>query len=262
MELNLTFQNNFSTAIPIDYQYYLSSWMYSVISQGDSQYASFLHDQGYKNNQNGKIFKLFSFSGLRLPEYVTDRTRNQFYIKGRDIHMKARFKVDHAIESFVMGLFRDQTLKLKNGYNSMASFDVTSVETKKVEISDDRAIIRAITPIVIGRRNENGTETYISPLDEDYNDLFINNLFDKYIASGGTLKSEWQNLSPSFKVLYPDYIKSKLTTIKNDTKQETKVKGWLFDFELVAPREIIEIGLLGGFGKECGMGFGFGEILK
>jgi CRISPR/Cas system endoribonuclease Cas6 (RAMP superfamily) len=40
MELKLTFKNDNSkgTDIPIDYQYFVASWIYSIISKGDAEY--------------------------------------------------------------------------------------------------------------------------------------------------------------------------------------------------------------------------------
>lgn len=260
MELHLTFQNNTRTSIPVDYQYYLSSWIYNILAKGDQSYASFLHDKGYTSTVNNKIFKLFSFSRLFF-EYDQSHDRSSFIVKSPELSMKARFKVDQAIESFIKGLFTDQVLKLKNGYNSMASFEVKTVETRHISISTDYARIRATSPIVISQKTNTNQEEYLAPTHDNYEMLFLNNLFDKYLASGESLKPEWQCMKTSFKLLHPDWIKSKLVTIKSESRQETKVKGWLYDFELVAPREVIEIGLLGGFGKECGMGFGFGEVV-
>ena len=261
MELHLTFHNNARTTIPVDYQYYLSSWIYSILEKGDHTYASFLHDKGYTAGTNGKIFKLFSFSRLSF-EYDHSYDRSSFIVKSPEISMKARFKVDQAIEGFVKGLFTDQVLKLKNGYNSMASFLVKTIETSKVQIFQDYAHIRATSPIVISQRSDTAQEEYLSPTHDNYEQLFFTNLFDKYLASGGSIKPEWHSMKSSFKLLHPNWIKSKLVTIKSESRQETKVRGWIYDFEIVAPREVIEIGLLGGFGKECGMGFGFGDVIR
>lgn len=262
MELQLTFQNPLNTSIPIDYQYFLSSWIYGILSKGDETYARFLHDQGYTAPGKGKVFKLFSFSNLSMGAYEIRDGGKTLLVKSPEVSLKARFKVDQAVQSFVQGLFKDQVLKLKNGYNSMACFDVKTIETSQINIIEDKAIIQAKSPIVISTKNKNGLDQYLSPLDDGYADLFLANLFDKYLASGGAIKPEWQSWTPSFKLLYPQRIKSKLVAIKSDSRQETKVRGWIYQFELVAPKEVIEIGLLGGFGKECGMGFGFGEIIE
>ena len=231
------------------------------MNKGDETYARFLHDQGYTAKTGGKIFKLFSFSNLKINDYEIKNEVNTLIVNSPEVSMKVRFILDQAIESFVKGLFTDQVLKLKNGYNSMACFEVKTVEARQLQVIQDYAHIKATSPIVISQRSESAQEEYLSPTHKNYEQLFLTNLFDKYLVSGKSLKIEWQSIKTSFKLLHPNWIKSKLVTIKSESKQETKVRGWLYDFEIMAPREVIEIGLLGGFGKECGMGFGFGEVV-
>ncbi|MCU0430987.1 MAG: hypothetical protein MUF42_13565 [Cytophagaceae bacterium] len=68
MILNLTFENPQAiSAIPLNYQYYLGSWVYKIIAEGDHDFARFLHQKGYV--QGAKNFKLFTFSMLQVPEY-------------------------------------------------------------------------------------------------------------------------------------------------------------------------------------------------
>ncbi len=52
--------------LPLNYQYPLSAWIYKVLARGDRGFAEFLHEQGYKM-ENQKTFKLFTFSNLRFP---------------------------------------------------------------------------------------------------------------------------------------------------------------------------------------------------
>ncbi|MFM2393319.1 MAG: CRISPR-associated endoribonuclease Cas6 [Bacteroidota bacterium] len=261
MELIITFQNTKpGIAIPMDYQYFLSSWMYNVMSKGDSAYAKFLHDTGYKLEDYHKVFKLFCFSNLYIQDFRYDTEKKIFYINGPLLRMKARFKVDKAIETFIQGLFNGQVLTLKNGFNSMARFDVVNVEVKQVAIHDETVSFHTLSPLVIGRKNSKGNDDYLSPLDPDFEQLFFINLIDKYLASGGVMKPEWTNATQKINIKNPQNVKSKLITIKDGEKAETKVRGFNFSFELTAPKELIEIGLMGGFGKENGMGFGFGEV--
>jgi CRISPR-associated endoribonuclease Cas6 len=259
MELKITFQNVTPTTIPINYQYYLGTWIYKIIASADESYAAFLHDEGYMVNNSQKKFKLVCFSNLYCPSFEMLDNYTRLKLKSTEISMKIRFKVDEALKNFVKGLFIDQTLQIKNGYDSMAEFKVSTVEMRDTDIVGDRTHLRAITPIVIGRKNARGNDDYLSPLDEGYEDLFFKNLFDRYIASGGSIKPEWQHTTPSIRVINPQLVKSRLLTLKEGRKDETKVKGFLYDFEIVAPREIIEASYLGGFGKECSWGFGFCE---
>ena len=54
--------------------------------------------------------------------------------------------------------------------------------------------------------------------------------------------------------------KSKLIKIKTDTPQQTHIKGFLFDFKLSAPVELMKLGYFAGFGEKNSLGFGCGEV--
>ena len=51
--------------LPMDYQYYISAWIYKTIGKADMEFARFLHDEGYGNDP-GKLYKLFCFSRLNF----------------------------------------------------------------------------------------------------------------------------------------------------------------------------------------------------
>ncbi len=264
MELKITLQNpKPGTAIPMDYQYFLSSWMYNIMQKGNAEYADFLHNKGYNSSYAGnKFFKLFCFSNLLFSNYSKNFEKSQFILNGDKLELVARFHIEEALETFVKGIFQGQQLSIKNGFNSMAKFDIINVEIDKVKVENNINKLVTLSPLVIGKKNAKGNDDYLSPLHEDFEELFFNNLIDKYLATGNILKPEWMFEQRGFKLLNPDNVRSKLITIKDGEKAETKVKGFTFTFEITAPPELIEIGLLGGFGKENAMGFGCCEIIK
>jgi hypothetical protein len=51
--------------LPMDYQYYISAWIYKVLYQADEDFALFLHEKGYGKN-DPKLYKLFCFSPLNF----------------------------------------------------------------------------------------------------------------------------------------------------------------------------------------------------
>lgn len=53
-------KNKSNAVIPINYQYPLSAAIYKILQKGDSEYAQFLHEEGY-----GKGYKFFTFSDLK-----------------------------------------------------------------------------------------------------------------------------------------------------------------------------------------------------
>jgi CRISPR-associated endoribonuclease Cas6 len=263
MELLITFDNlRSSSSIPINYQYYIGTWIYKILASSDENYAAFLHDEGYKvTNGKTKKFKLVSFSNIYCPKFemVDNFTRIKFL--SPQISIRIRFKVDEGMQHFVKGLFTDQSLAIKSGYDQMAEYKVSIVDIRKPNISRNKTKMRAVTPIVIARKNDKGHDDYLSPNDEGYETLFFINLWDKYKASGGQYKPEWQDIPTSLRILNPDKVKSKLITLKDGLKEMTKVKGYLYDYEIEAPSEILEASYLGGFGKECSWGFGFCDII-
>jgi CRISPR-associated endoribonuclease Cas6 len=62
-------------------------------------------------------------------------------------------------------------------------------------------------------------------------------------------------VKPVFEFLQYGKSRSKLITIKPH-KEAIKVRGYLFDFRLTAPLDILEVGYHGGFGAKNSQGFG------
>jgi CRISPR-associated endoribonuclease Cas6 len=262
MEIKLSFRNpNSNATIPIDYQYYLASWVYSVIHSSDEKYAAFLHEKGFKSHEaSNKIFKLFCFSNLLISRYSIDKQRGALIIHDEVFHLKMRFKVDETLEHFIKGIFVDQRLTLKSAFNQMINFDIVSVETSKLEINTNSARIRALSPVFLTKTRDNNTK-FLSPEDDGYEAIFFQNLIDKYIASGSTMRPEWSDAVYRFSI--PPYvtIRSKKNDIKKGSERPIEVRSFSFDFDIEAPSELIEIGLLAGFGKDNAMGFGYGEVI-
>lgn len=51
--------------LPMDYQYYISAWIYKVLKQAVSDFAAFLHEKGYGQSET-KLYKLFCFLQLNF----------------------------------------------------------------------------------------------------------------------------------------------------------------------------------------------------
>lgn len=55
----------FGNVLPINYQYEQSAVIYRILSSAEIEYANCLHENGY-TLENGKQFKLFTFSRLKI----------------------------------------------------------------------------------------------------------------------------------------------------------------------------------------------------
>ena len=66
MRILLNLQSNTKRKfIPMNYQYYISAWIYKVLKEADSEYATFLHNQGYGKNES-HLYKLFFYFNTKL----------------------------------------------------------------------------------------------------------------------------------------------------------------------------------------------------
>lgn len=241
--------------LPINYQYELSAWIYKVLQNADSDYASFLHDRGYTTGR--KSFKLFCFSQLDVPRFEVRGDRLQVLSDTASLHIG--FYLDRAAEEFVRGLFMEQQFRLGDRV-SQARFVVQTVEMRPLQLAEGPVRIRMRSPLMVARKRPDGLpDEYLQPDDPDFAPLFFLNLTEKYRAATGSEPPVWWDSSRfGFSVPPEREPRSKLITIKTGTAAQTRVKGWMLDFLMDAPRELVEVGMLAGFGRGNAEGFGFG----
>ncbi|HAI77254.1 MAG TPA: CRISPR-associated endoribonuclease Cas6 [Microscillaceae bacterium] len=242
--------------LPFNYQYEMQAWIYKIFQQANPAFASFLHEVGYSAAHSAKRFKLFCFSNLyvsqskRLPEGLRVLCPTvSFYIG---------FYTDQAVETFVQGLFMHQEGSIGNAKHRI-QFVVSAVEAMSLQLAGDEATLKTLSPLVISRNNERGYEDYLNPQEdkEDYLHLFINNLVDKYAASGHSIPVSWQDFPFALDLIGNRAPTSKLITLKANTEKAEQIKGYHFAFRLTAPQALIQLGLLAGFGAQNAQGFGF-----
>lgn len=260
MRIQITFKlSGRKQILPLNYQYPVSAWIYKVFAQADKEFASKLHEAGYKL-ENGKTFKLFTFSQLKFPKHTWKiiPKSDRMEIWSRKAFLTVAFQLPEQIENFVMGLFKQQRAVIGDKI-SQIEMEVESIEALKNEIPNTATVkIKLLSPITLGLLEDNKKhETYILPTHPKYKELFLRNLIDKYEASG---KNRISIDELDFYVVKL-YTKSTKQTIKAHTASQTEVKAYWFDFELTAPKEIIEVGLNAGFGSMNSLGFGCGEVV-
>lgn len=263
MKFKITFQvPTAGQELPLSYQYELSSWIYHLIANANAPFARFLHDKGYVSEQ--RQFKFFSFSQMWVPngQFRIQKDRMQIYAK--EISFEVSFLVDEAAQALIIGLFQEQQLKLGDRYSQVDLF-VKNVECLPLPEFEDKIRLRSASPIVVSAPNlqtDKLQHSYLSPLDSGFEGYFFKNLTHKYIAAAEhglvpPVRPDFEQLPTHFKLLSePNRVNSRLVTLKAFTKEQTKVRGFFFDFELEAPWELIRIGLLAGFGEGNSMGFG------
>lgn len=257
--------------IPINYQYSIHSFIYNTIQRSDSRYSEWLHDTGLMTGN--KAFKFFTFSMLDTGKSSVLELYGSRYLKiNSSISLTVSMLSDKTVEHFIIGMFEKQKVKLYNK-NFESDFIINTVEMIPEPVFREEMVFKTISPIVLSRKtmyNGNDSQEYLSPVDKEYEDYFRKNLEEKYLAlmqsSGAAnlknpvlIQSE-ESPVKSFEQ-FGDY-KSKLITIKEDTPEESKVRGYFYTFRIKGDPEIIKIGYESGFGKQCSLGFGCVEKVK
>ena len=235
------------------------------MDKADHDFAVFLHEQGYKLH-NFKTFKLFTFSNLRFHRHTFRAIpkSDRMEVWARNAWLTVAFQLPLPAEKFIIGLFQNQKTLIGDRI-SQIEMEVESIQALRPGLSDGKSVkIKCLSPIVVAL-NEEGKkhETYISPEHPQYKMLFLKNLVDKYQALCLQMGADFMEIQTNeldFKCLTKE-PKSRKQTIKAHTKAETQVRGFMFDFEIAAPRDLIEIGLNSGFGSMNALGFGCGEVM-
>lgn len=250
--INLTLCNSAQKTIPLNYQYELSSFIYRTIAKGNAEYGNWLHQNGF--DVDGKQFRLFAFSNLKIPLKTIDKEKAQLIIKGNSASFEISFLPERSTEEFVKGIFCDQLFTIGDK-NCKAEFLVQNIELMSQPNFNQPIVGFAISPICITSKNEDGSLNYVSPDAPTASELIKNNLLNKYNAFYG---------KPYDKELFfvwktSDVPKSKLVTIKAGTPQQTKVRGFLCQFSLFTVPELMNIAYNAGVGEKNSMGFGMIE---
>jgi CRISPR-associated endoribonuclease Cas6 len=240
-------------SIPINYQYEVSAWIYKTIHFGDPVFSEWLHTHGYCDGR--KTFKLFTFSGIQAFPYQIKGDR--LIIQALQASITISFYLDEAAEPFIIGLFKKQEFSIGDSRSRM-DFSISAVE--RLPDIDIRPTMqfKALSPIVISTLEPEISKNaqYLDPQHVNYQQLFFRNLLAKYNATNKGAHDHEETFLGKCGLKILNAPRSKLLLIKAGTEQETKIRGFTFDFEITATSELIEMGYEAGFGEKNSMGFG------
>lgn len=258
MRLRITLeQSRPGQLIPINYQYYLSSFIYNTLESADSEYSQWLHDNGYRSGN--KSFKFFTFSMLNLKNW--ESKGSYILIKSPRIEFTISLLTQKMAEKFVVGMFQEKTMEIFD-HQKRAHFKIKTVEAiPEIEFTDNMTF-RAKSPIAIKRsRRKENENIYVSPEETDFTFLMKKNLEEKYVA-----KCLNENTIVQARGIDEINIigesKGKLIRIREGDYSETSVKGYFCTFEITGNPEIIKLGYETGFGINNSLGFGYVELNK
>jgi CRISPR-associated endoribonuclease Cas6 len=237
--------------LPMDYQYYISAWIYKVLKQADADFASFLHEKGYGQSET-KLYKLFCFSRLNFGKPKMWKEKKLFEISAHEIKLQISFDVNKAATNFIKGLFMTQEFYLGDKFNGI-DFKVANVAALTEPKFSETMHYRLQTPWVVSYKpEETKYPQYLSPKDKLFKTLATKHIAEKY---NNTKKSSISLNQVRIK-LTNDFKRSGFV-MKPGTKEQSRIVGNLFEFELNAPVEVHKMIWNAGVSEKSSSGFGW-----
>lgn len=244
-----------SQEIPINYQYFLSSFIYRTIETSNNDYSKWLHDKGFLLGK--KTFKFFTFSMLNIPERRIEN--NVIHVLSHRIDFVLSMLSLESMNNLIIGMFEKSRMKIKD-----ADFRIRYAEKIPEPFYEDEMKFKTLSPVVISKRVEYDgkiSERYMKPDEDDYPEYIKKNLEEKYLTycSNFGIKVSDKGLE-SFELM--NLEKQKLITIRAGTSSETRVKAFTMTFKLRGNPDIMRVGYEAGIGKLCSQGFGCVRVIS
>ena len=240
--------------LPMDYQYYISAWIYNVLEQADSDFARFLHEEGYGQSAS-KLYKLFCFSRLNFGKPKLWKEKKLFEISAHEISLLISFDIHEAATNFIKVLFMSQEFYLGDKFNGI-DFKITGVEALPEPEFNETMAYQLLTPWIVSCKDENQKyPQYLKPDDVRFIDLAKKHIAEKYNNTRNTsaIDTSRINLKQLSDFKRAGYV------VKPGSKQESRIVGNVFDFELTAPVEVQRMIWNAGISEKSSSGFGWCE---
>lgn len=245
--------------LPINYQYPVSSWLYQVLDRSDTDFARFLHDEGYLHE--GRRFRLFCFGDLDARPFR--REGDRLRLLGPSARLVMSFALPQAAQHFLQGMLAQQALRLADRHSGV-DFLIESVRMLPEPVFTGADVVwQTASPVVVSRPNARGHADYLAPDAPDYAERLYANLMSKYqahtTAGGGHLPPPLPYDPALFDLEVLSAPRSRLVTIAAGTPRETQVRGFHYRLRLRCAPDWQAFIWRAGLGEKGSQGFGLLE---
>ena len=252
MRLHIVLEAEKPVTIPVNYQEYLTAALYGYVATGDHDYATFVHDEGYKA-ASGKAYKPLTFSWLRVPASRRRIVGDRLQILPGMIDWHVSSPLDEFLRPFASGLLQAGRLQLGS-----ENFSIAAVEALAEPTIGENARFTCLSPIVASVKREDGSTQFLRPAEDPdgFSEAIRKNTIAKFKALTG-VEPEGTELKLTFDQNY-------LTANRGGTKKarfkQTDIIGIMAPFTVTGSPDLIQMGYAAGFGTRGAQGFGYVEV--
>jgi len=247
--------------LPVNYQSEFSAWIHKMLHFESKEFTSWLKTKGYTDST--KEYILYTFSDVLFAAHK--HQEDKLAIEQDHLEMLISFYADPQIEDFLKKIFENKHFKIGDKKGKV-TFNVEKFE----KISDpvfkkgQGVVLSCLSPMLISDRSVNDGP-FLAPDEKGFDKAFIKSLLFKYANLVKFMSGGMGNGLPDLQNLKFELIgkpKARIVKINTDSPHQKSVKGYLFDFRISAPDELLKIGLYSGFGGLNHLGFGCCDLKK
>lgn len=250
MRIKLTLQCEPGTKLPMDTHYPLSSAIYHLLAKSDPEYATFLHNEGYRGEK--RRYKPFTFSWLYARKRYPDRTDSTcqiIYSKTMEWYLTS--PLDEFIQNIVTGFFEAGGVRI---YNRM--FPIKTIETLAEPQFSNAMIFTCFSPFVVSTKDDRDRIVYFKEDGPDLDQALTNNIKSKYELLYDTWPEGALRLEIPMPVKKKRKYLTKTITIRPGQHDETTLVGIMTPFRLTGPTDLIRLAYTAGLGEHTAQGCG------
>lgn len=246
MRMKIVLQPIQTQIIEINYNYYLSSLIYHVLSWSSNDFSERLHSKGY--SLGSRKFKLFCFSRLISTNYTIQESK---LILRDKVEWYISSPVDEFIVHLADGLLKEAKINIGKG-----EFYISSVELLKKPEFKNEMYFRTLSPVttntvevIDGKRKTMSCKV----TDTKFVENIKNNLLRKYFLIQGSLP---ENMS------FEMEIDEEFANVKGNLIQykNTYIKGYPLKFRMKGDRKLLKVAYDAGIGEKGSAGMGMIDI--
>lgn len=228
--------------LPINYNYYIQSLIYNLLSDSVSL-SQKVHDSGYVSDS--RRFKLFTFSSL-VGKYKIHQKKISFY---DEVELEIRTIDDSIFAQLVSSLTAKKAISLGRHV-----LKIKSIVINYTQLTEDHYHIKMLSPIIV-RSTPVGSNTSIfyNPLENAFVTKLNDNCRRKYRAyfneemlSDISIKPINFSLKNKVVTSYKDYL----------------LTGWRGEYSIRGDANVLDFLYQVGLGEKNSMGFGAFKIMN